>query len=115
MFKNKYRNKKVIYKNQVYDSKAEFKQIQNLQSKADNGYISSLKIKPRFLLQESFKDRAGKTIRSINYTPEAYYIENNIKKVLEVKSKPTITDAYTLRKKLFLKRYPEIEFVEIIT
>ena len=114
-YKNKYRNKKVIYKNEVFDSKAELKHIKNLMIKEQQGFISSLEIKPKYMLQESFRDSKGKAIRAITYTPEASYIENSQKKILEIKSKPTITDAYTIRKKLFLKRYPDIELVEIIT
>lgn len=113
--RNKYGNKKIIINGVTYDSKAEYKYINDLELKQKAGYISNLKTKPRYILLESFKDNQGNTIRQISYKPEAYYIENGQEIVLEVKSKPTITEAYTIRKKLFLKRYPHIKFIEIVT
>ena len=113
--KNKYGNKKVRIGKVTYDSKAEYKCINDLSLKEKAGYISNLQIKPRYILLSSFKDNQDNTIRQISYTPEAYYIENGQEIVLEVKSKPTITEAYIIRKKLFLKKFPHIKFIEIIT
>jgi len=113
--RNKYGNIKITVGKKVYDSKAEYKYIKELELKQKAGYISDLKTKPRYILLESFKDNQNNTIRQISYKPEAYYIENGQETVLEVKSKPTKTEAYIIRKKLFLKRYPHIKFIEITT
>lgn len=113
--KRKYNNVKIVVDGITYDSKAEYKCINDLKLKEREGYISNLQIKPKYILLESFKDNQGNTIRQIAYTPEAYYIQNGQEIVLEVKSEPTKTDAYTIRKKLFLKRYPHIKFIEKVT
>ena len=71
---NKYRNKKVIVENYVFDSIAESRRYKELKLLLKAGEISDLKLQPRFLLQDSFK-KNGKTYRKIEYIADFSYCQ----------------------------------------
>lgn len=76
---NKYRNKKVIVEDYVFDSIAESRRYKELKLLLKANKISDLKLQPRFLLQDSFK-KNGKTFRKIEYVADFMYYqgrENN--------------------------------------
>lgn len=73
------------------------------------GVISALELQPTYLLQEKFRVD-GKAIREMNYTPDFRYQRDGLTFVIETKGHRT--QPYRMRRKMFLKRYPEIQFRE---
>ena len=71
---NKYRNKKVIVEDYVFDSIAESRRYKELKLLLKAGEISDLKLQPRFLLQDSFK-KNGRTFRKIEYVADFMYCQ----------------------------------------
>ena len=103
---NKYRNKKVIVEDYVFDSIEESRRYKELKLLLRAGKISNLELQPHFLLQDSFK-KNGKTYRKIEYIADFKYIENEKTIVEDVKG--IQTDVFKLKHKLFEKKYPELE------
>lgn len=103
---NKYRNKKVIVEDYVFDSIAESQRYKELKLLERAGKIKKLKLQPRFLLQDSFR-KNGKTYRKIEYVADFQYIENGKTIVEDVKG--IQTDVFKLKHKIFEKVYPDLE------
>ena len=103
---NKYRNKKVIVDDYVFDSIQESRRYKELKLLLRAGEISDLELQPRFLLQDSFK-KNGKTYRKIEYVGDFRYTENGKTIVEDVKG--IQTDVFKLKHKLFEKLYPDLE------
>ena len=103
---NKYRNKKVIVEDYVFDSIQESIRYKELKLLLRAGQISNLELQPHFLLQDSFK-KNGKTYRKIEYIADFKYIENGKTIVEDVKGLQT--DVFKIKHKLFEKKYPELE------
>lgn len=103
---NKYRNKKVIVDGEEFDSKKEGNRYKELRLLERAGEISNLELKPRFLLQDSFK-KNGRTFRKIEYVADFKYIENGKTIVEDVKGMQT--DVFKLKHKIFEKVYPDLE------
>ncbi len=72
---NKYRNKKVIVDDYIFDSVQESRRYKELKLLERAGKISNLKLQPRFLLQDSFK-KNGKTYRKIEYVADFMYCQS---------------------------------------
>lgn len=78
--------------------------------------IDLLGVQPKFTLQEGFS-RNGKRHRAITYTADFDIIEDGREIIVEVKSVGTLkanSKSYSMRKKLFLKKFPDLLFREII-
>lgn len=103
---NKYRNKKVIVDDYVFDSIQESRRYKELKLLLKAGEISNLELQPRFLLQESFK-KNGKTYRKIKYIADFMYLQDGKYIVEDVKG--IQTDVFKLKHKLFEKIYPDLE------
>ena len=103
---NKYRNKKIQIDMYVFDSIAESKRYKELALLQKAKKIENLQLQPKFLLQESFK-KNGKTYRKIEYIADFMYEENGQVIVEDVKGKET--EVFKLKRKLFEKKYPELE------
>lgn len=103
---NKYRNKKVIVDDYIFDSIQESRRYKELKMLLKAGQIQNLELQPHFLLQESFK-KNGKTYRKIEYIADFKYIENN--KIIIEDVKGIQTDVFKLKHKLFEKIYPDLE------
>ena len=71
---NKYRNKKIIVDDYIFDSIQESRRYKELKLLLRAGQIQDLELQPHFLLQESFK-KNGKTYRKIEYIADFKYIE----------------------------------------
>jgi len=115
MSRSKYGNRKVQADGYTFDSKAEHNRYIELQLLLENGYIKDLKVHPVFELQKPFKDRSGKRWRAITYEADFAYID-----CFDGKEVPTVEDVkgaetavFKLKRKLFLFRYPDIEFVVV--
>lgn len=103
---NKYRNKKVILDDYVFDSTQESRRYKELKLLLKAGKIQNLELQPHFLLQESFK-KNSKTYRKVEYIADFQYIENG--KIIVEDVKGMQTDVFKLKHKLFEKKYPDLE------
>lgn len=123
MRRPKYNNVKTEVNGQKFDSKKEAKRYRELNELQKAGEISRLVCQPRFTLQEAFQDlrigktKAGKprTVRAILFTADfKYWCNKSNQWVIEdVKSPASKTTAYEIRKRLFLRRYPDMDFREV--
>lgn len=107
---SKYGNKKTVIDGITFDSKKEAERYLVLKDMLKHDEIEELKIQPKFLLQDSFKYR-GQVIRKIYYIADFSYIKEGNLVVEDVKGKKT--DVYKLKKKLFLYKYPKMDFREV--
>ena len=103
---NKYRNKKIIVDDYIFDSIQESKRYKELKLLLRAGEISNLELQPHFLLQDRFK-KNGKTYRKIEYIADFKYIENGKTIVEDVKG--IQTEVFKIKHKLFENKYPELE------
>lgn len=108
---SKYRSKKVKIDGMVFDSKKEANRYLELKLLVKAKEIRDLELQPRFVLQESFK-RKGKTHRAITYIADFKYIDCKTGKTVVEDTKGYRTEVYNIKKKLFLNKYPDMEFVE---
>ena len=104
---NKYKNKKVMIDNILFDSKKEANYYTYLKMLERAGKIKNLELQKKITLQGSFKLN-GKTIRAITYIADFVYEDD--KGVHVVDTKGYRTEVYKIKKKLFAKKYgTEIE------
>lgn len=97
----------------VFDSKAEMNRFAELKMMERAGIIKDLKCQVKFILQEKFKHEKYGNIRAIEYIADFSYIQiMNGKTVIE-DCKGMLTDKYLIKRKLFLFKYPDIDYREI--
>lgn len=114
MARSKYRAQKTIVDGVCFDSKTEARRYTDLLILQKAGIISDLKCQPSFVLLEGFKDITGKREQAIKYRADFQYFEDGRKVVEDVKSKATSKARdWSLRRKLFKHRFPEIELREV--
>lgn len=110
---SKYRAKKTVVDGIEFDSKREADRYCELKLLEKANEIRDLELQPRFLLQDKFVDKQGKTHRKIEYVADFMYVDKDDKTVVE-DVKGMMTDVYKLKKKLFLNLYDdEFDFREI--
>jgi hypothetical protein len=97
----KYRNRKAVVDGIAFDSGREAAYYLDLKVRQTAGEIRELRCHPVFELHGAGGKRIGK------FTPDFDYIlvATDQKVVVDVKSKPTRTEAYMLRKRLFEAEY----------
>jgi len=107
----KYGNKKVEADGHIFDSKREERYYQELKYRKMAGEITDIKIQPEYELQSRFK--VGKnTIRPITYIADfEITLKGGKKQVIDVKGFKT--KDYRIKRKLFLFKYPDVEFLEV--
>lgn len=112
---SKYHAKKTTIDGHTFASKREAEQYLLYKAMLQSGEIKRLVLQPTFILQEWFM-RDGKRIRAIKYTADFLLVyPGQRQKVVEVKSEATAKARdYVLRKKLFLHKFPWIEFEEVL-
>lgn len=106
---NKYKNKKVVVDNILFDSKKEANYYTKLKILKDAGKITDLELQKKFILQDKFTLNS-KTYRAITYVADFVYKENG--QVHVVDTKGYRTETYKIKKKLFMKRFG-IEIEEV--
>lgn len=107
---SKYHARKTVIDGIKFDSKREAHRYAELKLLEHAGEIRDLVLQPEFVLQEGFK-KNGKVHRAIKYIADFQYIENG-KTVVE-DCKGVKTEVYRIKKKLFEKRYENLEIREI--
>lgn len=119
----KYRNVKTVIDGHTFDSKKEAKRYGELMMLLEAGEIRSLILQPRFLLQEAFRDeRVGlckdgkpRTVRQLVFTADFQYLDLQTDRIVveDVKSPASRTEAYAVRKTLFLAKFKDVDFREV--
>ena len=116
----KYRNQKVEYAGHVFDSLKERDRYIELDLLQKVGRIFNLKLQPKYELLPAQKgERAITYIADFAYD-EKYWTSDPpprevYRRVVEdVKSKPTRTESYVIKRKLFKSKYDWIEFREVL-
>ena len=111
---SKYKNKKIEIDGHLFDSKKEGKRYQELKLQQHCGFIKGLELQPKFMLQEGFRHKSFKRKQtSIKFTPDFRYEKDGELWIEDVKGgKATKTEAYNIRKRLFLNQNPDINFIE---
>lgn len=89
----------------VFDSKVEMRHYATLKIAERAGFITGLELQPRFALQEKFTDAQGRRHRAIYYQADFSFVRDTKRIVVDVKGFPT--QAWKLKEKMFLLRYPE--------
>lgn len=113
---NKFGARKVALDGYTFDSQAEARRYLELKTLAAQGHIQALAVHPRFVLQEPFRTRKGERIRAIHYKADFEYVEHGVRVVEDVKGgRATQTAAFRLKRKLFMKRYPGVDFRIVTT
>lgn len=110
---SKYKNKKVVVDNILFDSKKEANYYIYLKMLEDAGKIVDLELQRKFVLQQGFKLN-GKAYRAINYIADFVYKDSKGQvHVVDVKSEATRKDkVYRLKKKMFAYKFG-IEIEEV--
>lgn len=103
--KSKYNSRAVIRDGLRFDSLAEAHRWDELKALATAREIHDLEAHPRYVLQEGFRDRTGCWQRPIVYEADFAYRLGHEMVVEDVKG--VATPVWALKRKMFLKRYPE--------
>jgi hypothetical protein len=108
--RGKYHAQKVTDNGITFDSKAEYRRYLELKMLEQAGVISNLVVHPVYELQPAFR-RGGEKIRPITYEGDFEYYEGDKQIVEDVKGgKVTQTEAFRVKRKMFLYHYPDVEF-----
>lgn len=106
---SKYKNKKVVVDNILFDSKKEANYYTKLKILKDARKITDLELQKKFVLQDKFILN-GKSYRAITYVADFVYKDDKGMHVVDTKGYRT--QVYKIKKKLFMKRFG-IEIEEV--
>lgn len=88
-----------------FDSQKEARRYDHLILRQQAGEIRDLRLQVDFTLQEAYTDPEGRRVRAIRYRADFTYRERDGRLVVEdVKSKPTRTREYLIKRKLMKER-----------
>ncbi len=107
----KYRNVKVRIDNITFDSRAEARRYEELKLLLGAGLIAALEVHPRYVIDDGFVDSTGKKVKPLYYAPDFVYRDG--RKTVAEDVKGVRTAVYIIKRRLFMKRYPHIQFEEI--
>ena len=88
-----------------FDSQKEARRYDHLSLRQQAGEIHDLRLQVDFTLQEAYTDQEGRRVRAIRYRADFTFRERDGRLVVEdVKSKPTRTREYLIKRKLMKER-----------
>lgn len=89
-----------------FDSQKEARRYDFLIERVRRGEIGDLRLQVDFTLQEAYTDAEGRRVRAIRYKADFTYRERDGGLVVEdVKSRPTRTKEYSIKKKMLKDRF----------
>ena len=106
---SKYRAVKTVVDGITFDSKAEARRYSELKILERAKQIENLVLQPKFELQAGFTHK-GKRIQAINYIADFQYTDCVTGALVVEDVKGMRTKEFNIKYKMFLKRYPEIDF-----
>lgn len=111
----KYKNKKVVVDGHKFDSIKESHRYCELKLLKRAGKIKDLQLQPKFELIPTIRTDE-ETLEKISYKADFMYQDCESGKMIveDVKSVATKTRVYLLKKRLFLQKYTDYDFREIM-
>jgi hypothetical protein len=90
-----------------FDSKKEATRFDELMLLLKAGKIRDLRLQPQFTLQEAYTTPEGERVRAIRYNADFSYIDTEADRLVveDVKSKPTKTKVYAMKKKMLRDKF----------
>lgn len=112
---SKYKNKKTVVDGHKFDSMKEARRYGELKLLERAGKIKDLELQPKFELIPTIRTKT-ETLRKVSYIADFKYYDMDTERVIveDVKSKATKTNVYLLKKRLFLVKYPQYDFREVM-
>ena len=104
--RNKYRAKPTVIDGIRFASKAEGRRYGELKTMEQAGEITGLELQPKF-------NCVVNGMKICSYIADFRYFDGNKRVVEDVKSRPTRTPAYRIKKKLVEALYPGVEITEV--
>lgn len=101
------------YDGMTFASKAEMRRYVELKMLQSAGAIRNLECQPSFVLQDSFNHKTFGKVQKIVYRADFSYFDVSLGHIVVEDVKGYRTEVYKLKKKLFLSRYPDIDFREV--
>jgi len=108
----KYGNKKTQLDGILFDSKAEADRYATLKLIERAGEIEDLTLQPKFVLLPGF-NRGKKRIKPMSYKADFQYWDKLLGYWVVEDVKGMQTEAYKIKKKLFLDGFPDLGFREV--
>lgn len=110
--KKKFNNSKKKVDGIMFYSMAEAEYYKELKQEKAQGSIIDFELQPEFDVLDGFVTYSGKAYQPIRYRADFKVIVSNLRtEVIDVKGFET--PDYKLKRKMFLKKFPEFYFVEI--
>lgn len=110
--KDKYNAVKTEINGIVFDSKKEANYYSYLLALKEQGEIDNIKMQVEYLLQPAFTRENGEKVKNIKYYADFVVTYKNGKvEVIDVKGRRT--KEYSIKRKMLLDRYPNINFKEV--
>lgn len=107
----KYHNQKIKTIDGDFDSKKEYSDWLTLKLREKIGEIYGLERQKKFELIPAIKTSV-ETLKSVSYVADFVYFDRELDSWVAMDSKGFKTDVYQIKKKLFIKNYPEWIFRE---
>lgn len=112
--RTKYGAHKVVIDGITFDSRREAAVYRDLKLSQAAGEISDLVVHPKVVLQPAGRDFAGRRVAPIVYVADFAYVDRSGKYWrVDVKSKATRTQAYSIKRRMLLYQDPWSGFKEI--
>jgi len=106
----KYHNEKTVIDGITFDSMKEATRYVELKLLERAGEVKELKLQPKFELQEAFRHN-GKAVRAINYIADFMYYDTATDRIVVEDTKGYRTKDFEIKKKMFLKKYPQYTLI----
>lgn len=110
--RNKYNARKVEIDGITFDSQKEAAKYAELKLLQQAGEVKEIELQPVFELQPGFRDKDGVYVRPITYRAD-FKVTWKDGRVQVIDVKGYRTKDYQIKKKLFLAKYPDVEFLEV--
>ena len=107
----KYKNQKPVIDGITFDSQKEANYYCELKIQKRAGEVKDFELQPEFILQEEFRDKNGNWHHAIKYRADFKVIYQDGREEI-IDNKGHKTQVYRIKKKMLLKRYPNINFRE---
>ena len=107
---NKHRGTKTRVDGILFHSKLESMFYSHLKSLKEQGIVEKFEMQVPFQLLDPFQTKSGEMIRGIKYISDfvVWYVGKDQPTVIDTKG--WITPIFSIKKKLLLHRYPDIDF-----
>lgn len=110
----KFHNRKSTVDGIRFDSQAELARYHELKLLLRAGEITLLDVHPKFVIDDAFTTPRGVKFRGMTYAPDFTYTRVADGCLVAEDVKGVKTAVYQIKRRLFMRRYPEYEFMEIM-